>query len=445
MRSLQTRILLAAALVLVLFLFLTSLALERAFQDAARAAREQRLLGQIYLLLAAAELSDGGLVFPQDLAEPRFDLPGSGLYARVFDGEARAVWASRSTMDTALPPSPIALEPGERHSTLTTGKDEPGHLTQGLGVLWATGQRPQPYTFAVAEDLADLKQEVGRFRRSLAGWLGLMALLLLTTLVATMRWGLRPLRRVATEVAAIEAGAQARLVGDYPRELQSLTDNLNALLTHEQAQRRRLDHALGDLAHSLKTPLAVIATSLADLPVPPETLCVLQDQLHRMEQLADYQLRRARSGAGAAAGLAPPVPIRPVIERLVMAVTKVHRDKAIDIGIRCDARLVFRGPEADLMEILGNLLDNAMKWGRREIRITVLDEPALQIHVEDDGPGIPLEQRERLLERGARADELTPGFGIGLAVVRELCAAYAGDLHIARSPLGGAHIQARMG
>lgn len=444
MRSLQARILLGATFVLVLFLLLTHLALDQAFHDAARTAREERLLGQIYLLMAAAEFENRRVVLPQDLVEPRLNLPASGLYARVFDATGETVWASSSAIDATRPPFPVALSPGARRAAIQRDEAGQGYLTQGFAVLWAVGDQREVLTFAVAEDLSAFEEELGRFRASLATWLGAMALLLLAALLAAMRWGLRPLRRVAAEVAAIESGAQADLRGTYPRELHSLTDNLNALLTHQGAQQRRLDHALGDLAHSLKTPLAVLRASVEETAMAGEARALMTEQLGRMDHLVDYQLQRARSGAGAAAGLAPPVAIRPVVDRLVAALMKVHRDKALEVSIDCDDRLSFRGPEGDLMEVVGNLLDNACKWCVRRVRIRVVGEGGLAIRVEDDGPGIPSGRREALLERGARADELAPGHGIGLAVVRELCLAYGGRLGIEDSPLGGALIEARL-
>ncbi|AGA91876.1 signal transduction histidine kinase [Thioflavicoccus mobilis 8321] len=444
MRSIQARILLGAVFLLLLFLLLTHLALDQAFRDAARTAREERLLGQIYLLMAVAELEDRRVLLPRDLLEPRLNLPASGLYARVFDADGETIWASASALDASGPPFPVKLNPGAHRAEIQRDQTDRGYLTQEFAVLWAIGEQREVLTFAVAEDLSAFEEELGRFRTSLATWLGAMALFLLAALVAAMRWGLRPLRRVVAEVAAIESGAQAALHGEYPSELHGLTDNLNALLGHQAAQQRRLDHALGDLAHSLKTPLAVLRSGVAETAMPAAARALMTEQLTRMEHLVDYQLQRARSGAGAAAGLAPPVPIRPIVERLVAALMKVYRDKAVAVSVVCDERLVFRGPEGDLMEIVGNLLDNACKWCERHVRIRVLRGSGLAIQVEDDGPGIPPERREALLERGARADELAPGHGIGLAVARELCLAYGGRLRIAHSPLGGALVEARL-
>jgi two-component system sensor histidine kinase PhoQ len=338
---------------------------------------------------------------------------------------------------------------------------------EGYGVTWTIGTAPRRYTFSVTEDLTEYRRELGELRTSLAGWLGATSLLLLLALIAALRWGLAPLRRVADEVAAVEAGRQERLHGRYPRELRPLTDNLNALLAHELARQTRLGNALADLAHSLKTPLAVMrgalgeardrstppsrpedpAASPADRTLPDQTEPPLADrlgeQLARMEEIVAYQLERARSQP--IATLAPPVQVAPALERLVTTLAKLHADRPIAVARDLEPDLVFRGVEGDLLEILGNLLDNAHKWCRANVVVRGRREGgALVLAVEDDGPGIPPERALRIGERGARADLATPGHGIGLAVVREICSAYGGSLEISASPLGGALLRARL-
>ena len=445
MRSLRARVILSATLVLTVFIVLTSLALEQAFRDSARSAREERLLGQIFLLMAAAEAEDGILVLPAELAEPRFGLPESGLYATVLDGAGKRLWESPSNLGIEAPLGG-PLPPGERgfEQRLSTAGD--GYLVERFGVTWATGTEPTGYTFVVAEDLAPFSREVARFRAALAGWLGTLSLLMLAALLLSMHWGLTPLRRVAEEVAAIETGRQEQIRGAYPAELRPLSNNLNALLAHERAQQKRLDNALGELAHSLKTPLAVLRGAVDQQHLDTETADLMQEQLRRMDHIVEYQLQRARSGAGAAAGLSPPVPIAETVERLAASLEKVYRDTGIGIKIRVNPELAFRGAEGDLMEMLGNLMDNAFKWARQQLRVTAENgRDGLLIEVEDDGPGIAQDQVRHVLERGARADQSAPGYGIGLAVVRDICEAYGGELDIGRSALGGALLQVRIG
>ncbi|NEX19807.1 GHKL domain-containing protein [Thiorhodococcus mannitoliphagus] len=441
MRSLRARVLLSAAAVLTLFVLLTALALERAVRDAVIAAREERLQAQIFLLMAVGEEDQGGLVFPNALAEPRLTLPNSGLYAEVLSALGDPVWRSPSALGLETP-APLPLPPGQRRFARLSAPDGKQYLVLAFGVTWATGAVPQDYSFVVAEEAAAAEREVVQFRTSLATWLGAMTLLMLVALVLVLRWGLRPLRQVTEELATIESGRQAQIIGRYPREIETLTDRLNALLAHERARQRRLDNTLGDLAHSLKTPLAVMQGALEEGEIARSTQGPLQEQLERMHHIVDYQLQRARTSGQGSMTLAPPVPVGAVAKRLIASLEKVHRDKGVAVAMRIDDGLLFRGVEGDLMEMLGNLLENAFKWCHGQIRLESRREPSQwSLCIEDDGPGIPEGQVSRLLERGARADESTPGYGIGLAVVREISAAYGGRLEIDRSTLGGARVR----
>jgi two-component system sensor histidine kinase PhoQ len=438
--SLRARVTWAAALVLLVFVALTSLALEQAFQASARSSREERLLGQLYLLMAAAESDGEGLSLPRDLAEARFSLPGSGLYAQVSDASGAPVWRSASAMGEDVP-FDVRLDPGVRR--FREAKDAAGqtYFVEGYGVTWSIGPMPRAYTFSVAEDLTEYREELNRFRTHLFGRLGAMALLLLTALLLALRWGLSPLRRVAEEVAAVEAGRQERLLGDYPAELRALTDNLNALLAHGAAREARLGNALADLAHSLKTPLAVMRGALGDGEPQAGPLA---EQIRRMDEIVAYQLERARGRP--AASLSPPVPLVPAVQRLLAALTKLHAGRAVGVHLDLSPGVSFRGAEGDLLEVIGNLLDNAFKWCRTRVRVGARREAGLLVlWVEDDGPGIPAAQAQGLGERGARVDLSAPGHGIGLAVAREICQAYGGDLTISSSPLGGTLVRARLG
>jgi len=438
MRSLQVRVAVSAGLVLLLFVLLTSAALERAFRESARAAREERLLGELYLLMAAANQEEDRLRLPPTLAESRFSVPGSGLYGQVADADGTPIWRSPSALGISVPFN-TGLAMGERRFSLRSGPGGTRYFVESFGVGWATHRSPRLYTFSVAEDLREFDQQLAQFRRSLAGWLGAMAVLLLAVLWVTLRWGLGPLRRVTGEVGAIEGGKQARITGRYPTELRALTENLNALLAHEKAQQERLQNALGDLSHSLKTPLAVIRNSLPPTDLESDGSEEIEAQLARMEGVIEYQLQRARLTGLARLGTS--VPLRATVERILASLHKVYPEKTIEVVVRATDSATFCGLEGDLMEMLGNILDNAFKWCSSRVRVSIRPEdPGHRVDVEDDGPGIDPARAQRLQERGSRADERMPGHGIGLAVVRDICGAYRGRLVLGRSELGGARV-----
>ncbi len=434
MRSLNARVTVGAALVLAVFVALSALALERAFRDSARSARQERLLAQIYLLMAAAEVdAQGRLTLAGGPSEPRLDQPGSGLYAVIIDSAGNLVWRSRSTLSVAAPQGAPLPAGAQRFEATDTGE---GFFVESFGVSWATPGGSFPFTFSVAESLAPYREQLAAYRQALGLWLGAMALVLLAAQWAILRWGLSPLRRVADELTRLEQGEQERIAGNYPTEVQRLTDNLNALLTREHAQQKRYRDALADLAHSLKTPLALLRAGLREQARGAAPARALDEQVEHMDRIVAYQLQRA-STAGRSR-LTAPQPVRPAIERMVAALAKVHADKPIAAEIEVDAVLRFRGDEGDLTELLGNLLDNAFKWARGRVRVSAIaSQGRLVLGIEDDGPGIAPDEAQRVLERGVRSDQSVPGQGIGLAVVRDIVAAYEGELRIERSSLGG--------
>lgn len=438
MLSLNARIALSAVLVLAVFIALTGYALDRAFRDASREARADRLLGQVFLLIAAAEVdSEGQLTMPEALNEARFSLPGSGLYGIISDANGGVVWRSPSAVSTEVPYF-TQLGPGKQQFGRLEDSSGQPYFAQSLGVSWDTNGEPQRFTFNVTEDLSAFQDQLRSYRGSLWGWLGAMALLLLIVQAAVLRWGLTPLRRVAGEIAAIESGGKERVEGEYPSEIMRLTDNLNALLHHERAQQKRYRDALADLAHSLKTPLSVIRGALAGRPDHGSRR--VEEEVSRMNRIVEYQLQRAATAGRSQ--FAAPVAVAPIAARVVDSLNKVYFDKSVDASVSVGDAVSFRGDEGDLTELLGNLLDNAYKWCRRAIRMTAAhNASSVLIAIEDDGPGIEDSATARVLARGVRADEKTPGHGIGLAIVRDIVDAYGGTVEIGRSELGGAAVR----
>lgn len=446
MRSLQGRLLVAATLVLAGFLGATGAALFSAFRESAETALRDRLEGYAYALLAAAdEDSVGRLRLPQALPDRRFSTLDSGFYAVVESGNRQYRWHSPSL--TGRPADFLRHQtPGQRQfHTQTTG--DARLLALNLGISWEDYQgQQQEYTLSVAVDTAPLLREAEGFRTTLWTWLGSLALILLVAQGGIVRWGLKPLRVVCEDLGRIEAGLADRLEGHYPIELQGLTGGLNALIGSARANQQRYRNSLGDLAHSMKTPLAILRNA-ADHVGDEDTFRVtVQEQVTRMDEIVQHQLRRAAASGHTALGRALDAPW--VVRRLADSLGKVYRDKMISVtfALRPDSR--FFGDEADLMEVLGNLMDNAFKYGRTQVRISMAPlpgapRPGLDIWVEDDGPGIAPALAGEVMQRGRRMDQSVPGQGIGLSMTREILEVYGGQIRILESDLGGALLQVR--
>ena len=425
---------------LSIFVVLSAFALERAFRESARSARDERLLAQIYLLMAAAEVNaDGVLHISGQSTEPKLDLPESGLYAAIVNGQGATVWQSRSGVGLDLPKT-MALPAGEQSfgEITVSGKH---YLVKSYGINWNTDDGSYPFTFSVTEDAHAFEAQLGVYRHNLWTWLAILAVLLLASQWWTLRWGLAPLRKVSNELNRLEAGEQQQIAGQYPSEVQRLTDNLNAVLLHERKQQQRYRNALADLAHSLKTPLALMR-GVARGSSPPEAHSV-EEQVDQMDRIISYHLQRA--AASGRSTLSAPVEIGSVVNRIIEAMKKVYSAKQLEFIAEIDSNARFRGDIGDLTEILGNLLDNACKWAHRTVRISAHgSDGLLRLRIEDDGPGISSTDAKLIFARGARADENVPGHGIGLAVVREIVEAYGGAANVGSSELGGASVELQL-
>ena len=450
MRSLQGRLLIAASAVLAAFLGLTGLSLDRAFRDSALAAVRDRLQAQVYILLGAANVDAfNRLSLPQNLPEARFSTPDSGLYADLMDSQGNLVWHSPSLLGLALPFFPAVRDPGDTQFAALESSAGAPLFVLAFTVSWEISRNQyQRYTFRVAETQQDFDDQVWSFRRGLWGWLLASTVMLLAAQGLILRWSLKPLRQVATEIKDIETGRRTALSIGYPEELQPLTFNLNALLRQSHAHLERYRNALGDLAHSLKTPLAVLRGALEKHAGFDELRQTLGDQVERMNRTVDYQLQRAAASGRIA--LSAPLPVAPIARKILDSLAKVYAERAPRLRSEIAATTVFYGDEGDLLEILGNLADNACKWCHQDVVVRAFPgdlggRAELVVEVEDDGPGIPAEQAPLLLQRGQRADSTVAGQGIGLAVVRNLVEeVYYGRLEIDRGSLGGARVRAHL-
>lgn len=450
MKSLTGRLLIASALLLPAFLGATGYFLDIAFQRSLQAGLAERLQTQIYLLLGAAEMEGETLVMPQELSEPLFTQVNSGLYAVILDAADREVWRSSSGM---LLPDALALEtrisPGSGQTAFVETKIETdnGKLPAFLfahNTLWESdaGQEHR-FRFHLLQDQTAFRAALRTYRNQLWRWLGALSVILLVIQLAILRWGLMPLRQLAANLKRMQEGETQTLSGEYPREVQEVTDNLNRVLEREHHQRERYRNSLGDLAHSLKTPLAALRGALDKLPNKGEGSDIkplIDDQVSRMNQIVSHQLQRAIvRNAEIKHQLTD---VTAVCRRLHNALDKVYHDKQIRFHADISSPCHFRGDERDLMEVLGNLLENAFKYCDQQVQVSAnVDNRELQIRIGDDGPGVPTALQQEILQRGARADTAQPGQGIGLAMAVEIISGYDGSLSVGDSPLGGAEFR----
>src|SRR5690606_6003199 len=329
-----------------------------------------------------------------------------------------------------------------------------GHAYRyGRGLIWAGTDADEgevPYTVYILEDTTALSRQVEVFRAALWRYLGGAGLILLLVQVLILRWSLRPLRRVIWDLKRVQRGDASRMSERHPRELEPLAESINAFIESERENLERQRNTLADLAHSLKTPLAVLRTRLDADASEGELRKEVDIQLRRMTELVSYQLARAASGGHALFSV--PVAIEPEGEALVKSLEKVYAAK----GVLCEFELAegvqFHGERGDLQELLGNLLENAFKWASSRVLLTARHSecepgrrPGLVLVVEDDGPGIDADKVATVLQRGVRGDERVHGHGIGLAIVQDIIRGYRGTLDVTRSDeLGGARFEVQL-
>lgn len=448
--SLVSRSTIATLLVLVGFLGVTGFALDRAYANAALAGLRARLQSYAYSYLAGTDVSSrADRMIPPDMPPPNPDFlrPGSGLYA-VIVPQAGQPWAAPSALGRDLPFEAL-LEPGVTRfaGPVTTSAGPLYVLSQGVELI-PSGNSKKGYraTVYIAENDALYQSALSAYRRTLVGWMSGLGLALLVLQQILLRWSFSPLRRVARDIARIERGGAERLVGPYPREVSVLTRGLNRFIESEREHLKRYRNTLDDLAHSLKTPLAVARSRLESSDGETEVRRDLLDQVQHMDQIVAYQLARAKASGHST--FAAPIAVQPHAEAVVRSLERVYAAKNILCEFDIDEGARFYGEEGDLLELLGNLLENAFKWASHRVLLKVVRIPpvearawreGLDIRVEDDGPGIPPDKLEMVLQRGVRGDERVQGHGIGLAIVEDIVRGYRGVMRVDRSAeLGGA-------
>lgn len=447
-RSLGARLLIGSLLWVSATLVIGGLVLALAFESYVEEKFDARLLRSLDAMIGAAEIDEFGAIrFTRPLDDPRYAEPYSGHYWQVASPD-QPIFRSRSLWDHALDPH------WDISASRTRLYEETGPTGEPLRIAVRDIELPDadtPFRFMVAADTREMRADIAAFRRlillSLSAFGAALALAILIQLIIAMR----PLRAVRRGLSAIRSGRAQRLEGNFPTEMEGLIAEVNALIEHNEKLIERARRHAGNLAHALKTPLTVLANEAAGLETKSgrsdevHLARVARDQVEVMRRHIDHHLKRARiAGSGGIA--ARHTPVRPAVERLVRAMHKIHGER--DLVIDCDVpdELVFRGQRQDLEEMVGNLLDNACKWARRQVRVSARLLPAsggehgpsrLEIRVEDDGPGVAADKRPALFERGHRLDEGLPGSGLGLSIVMDIAELHGGRVRLSDSAMGG--------
>ena len=453
MNSIQRRLALVCIVVLLSLLSLTGLILERTYRNSVVAGVQQELQPVIYALMGVAQERQGSLHFSNNLSQPRLQQPDSGLYALVTlgsQGRDEEGWRSPSL---AMADPALAEQIGRfalQANTLLAQRLVFASST-GAANLYCLSNRVDwdgllepTVAFVLCADQAPYRQSMTQFRYELIAGFGALALSLSLMLLIVLRWGLRPLRHIRQQLLQLEQGDRQSLDAVQPQELTPLVESLNQYIAHQSALRNRHRQSLDDLSHSLKTPLSVLRLGVAE--THPD-LALLQEQVARMQNIVDHQLSRvARIAQAEAASEQPWVSIDGVIRQLLRALAVAYPSHHFDYLAGNDWQL--RIHEDDLLDMLGNVMENACKYGNGQLQVSLrggvgqseASKAAVQIGIEDNGPGIASDLMEAVLRRGVRLDSREAGQGIGLAMVSELLEIYDGDMSFAASSLGGAKV-----
>lgn len=386
------------------------------------------------ILIAIARGPDG-LQLDERRISPAYERPFSGHYFRIDFPDGH--WRSRSLWDMELPrPDTAGL-----HSGLKLGPD--GQL---LLVLRADYRRlGQPISISVAQDYTPVKASFQRMQQIGVG-LGLAGLVIILVLQrVTVKRSLRPLERTREQVAQLQQGQRSQLDSEVPLELEPLVAQINHLLTHTENTLKRSRNALGNLGHALKTPMAVILSLASSdrLKDKPEVQRLLQEQLEQIEQRLARELNRARLAGDALPGMQFDCDAE--LPGLFATLNMIHGGH-LQLSHHVPAGLQLPWDREDLLELLGNLMDNACKWADAEVRLVISESvEGYRLMIDDDGPGIPAGNRVQVFSRGSRLDEQIAGHGLGLGIVRDIVDSWGGHLQLLDSPLGGLRVSISLG
>ena len=391
---------------------------------------EKTLEAHLYSLISEVEFVGSGIEMPRSILAPELNRLNSDTYALVYQGQT-LVWYSESAVNLSITPQFSQSQAGASEFTKVEYNGEL-YWQLSLTVILGNAEQSQQARFVLLKKNDALMALMSGFRNTLVNWMLVMGVVIAGLMAFGFVWNARPLQRLDKEIKEIEAGERNQITGLYPVELLTIKSDLNLLLESQKRQKERYRSSLSDLAHALKTPLAVIKSS------PLATDADAQEQLDRINVMIEHQLKRAATGASDT--WKKQTMVAPVLNSILNAMGKVYHDKHIQFSSDCSEKVAFLGDKTDLMEILGNIIDNACKACRNQvdIKVSAPKKRVLLITISDDGPGIPEHRRSDLLTRGTRLDTYEAGHGVGMAIVSDLVESYHGKMTIDSAELGGA-------
>jgi signal transduction histidine kinase len=446
--SIARRLMAAAAIWTVLVLLAGGASLQGLYRSETLQRLDADIDATLLTLVAAVDSDDqGGLIFNGALRpnDERFQRVFSGRYWAfiVLASDTSVVHANRSrsffdaepVLDAGMIRTALA-RPEEVVRAETDGPDG-ARLRVGVRAV-RLPERAAPILLYAAIDRTSANEEVGRFTARLALALGVLAIGLVAGVLGVIRYGLRPLHDIEGKLEDVRTGRRDRLEGVYPPELSPLVREINTLIGHNRQIVERARTHVGNLAHALKTPLAVLMNESAGEGRLNEQV---RRQTETMTASVNHYLRRARAAAQAEV-LGVRSDVAEAVEAIARTLERLYRDREVSIEVDADPRAVFRGERGDLDELVGNVLENAAKWCKGRVKVSVTrTEDGVEVRVDDDGPGLAPDDRRRALERGGRLDESEPGTGLGLSIVNDLTEIYGGRLSLEDSPLGGLRVR----
>lgn len=453
-RSLRARLLLGTLFGMCVALIIAGFVLTNYFSRFATKQFQTSMQIHLDRLTANFELnSEGKPILSSPMSDPRFTQPFSGLYWQINDDRQIALARSRSLWDEVInvprdAMSKDATNPSTLHIHQAPGPDKSKLMVLERNIK-LEGYPNQVWQLIIAASTDELEHSIDDWTRRLIFFLSLLFLTLTLAAIAQVLISLAPLRTLQKALENLRGGPLRRLEGSFPQEVQPLIDDFNKVLDHSVQVVERARAQTGDLAHSLKTPLAVLtnAASRSHQTVTDheELARLVKEQVSMMQRHIDWRLQRARTAATAGMPVSR-TPVQQKIEQLIRVMKRVHADRELTFGLNCSPEdLVFNGEGQDFQEMLGNVLDNASKWAQSQVHVDATGDVAkigrqLVIMIDDDGPGLEQNQYDKVLQRGIRVDEMTPGTGLGLAIVKELVDLYDGEITLAHSPLGGLRV-----